>query len=210
MKVLNLIKQLLEGKKLNNILKPDKYSENGFIIEALYKILAIDKKITSINIKYDNIYICQLSDILKSEPISDINQIYNENVYNSSGGKSDFTTKYIDCYNFTSCKYYEKFNPGNSDIEKLNNEASNDLKLKPNEYNLSYVCKDKTDVLNHKHQHSNVKQYFNDMLRWLKTIFVEWDVVENLYRDLEALSQRWGIDKKQAVVVWAIWDEEDK
>ena len=177
MKVLNLIKQLLEGKKLNNILKPDKYSENGFIIEALYKILAIDKKITSINIKYDNIYICQLSDILKSEPISDINQIYNENVYNSSGGKSDFTTKYIDCYNFTSCKYYEKFNPGNSDIEKLNNEASNDLKLKPNEYNLSYVCKDKTDVLNHKHQHSNVKQYFKKIIK--NKLLFDYKDIEN-------------------------------
>ena len=165
MKTLDLVNYMLNAEPLNEILARAKSeSEKGFILEAVFKILAIDKKITSIPIKYSNVYSCQLSEILVSHGLLNIKELYNENVFNASGGKSDFTTEINGCFTFTSCKMKNKFIPGESDIEKMYNECSNDLKL--DNFKLSFVCKvDKDKVINHKHKHQNVKQYFDTINR---------------------------------------------
>jgi hypothetical protein len=164
MKISNILSQLLEGNTIEDILDNSNNSKNGFIIEALFKILTIDKNIKSININYSQIYNCQMSDIRTASNILNIKEMYNENVSNSSGGKSDFTIKDSNIFIFTSSKYENEFIPGKSDIEKLNNEATSDLKLKDNEFELLFICKDKSKVLRHKHKHRTVKQYFDTII----------------------------------------------
>ena len=159
-KIRKIIYSLLEGKQLKDILGSND-SQNGYIFEALFIILAIDKKIPSIPIQYSKIYNCQMSDIKKSCGVSDIKNIYNKNVSNASGGKSDFIIEYNECYIFVSCKFKDKFVPGESDIERLNNEAVSDLKLRENEYKLSFVCKNKSIVNDHNHRHQTVQKYFD-------------------------------------------------
>ena len=112
MLIKDILEKLLKGDKIDNILLQDNDSQNGFIIEAIYKILVIDKYITSIHINYDKIYKCQMDNSVTSSPISNIKEIYNENVSNKSGGKSDFTSKFDDVFTFTSSKYVSKFIPG--------------------------------------------------------------------------------------------------
>lgn len=134
-KIRDIVKKLLNGKNIDDIFDSND-SQNGFIFEAIYKILSIDKNITSIPIKYSKIFNCQMSEITKSYEILNIKTIFDQNVFNASGGKSDFNFKHKECYIFTSIKCKGKFIPGESDIEKINNEASNDLELNESEYNL--------------------------------------------------------------------------
>lgn len=157
----HIVKSLLKGDTTDDILGKN-HSQNGFNIESFYIILAIDKGIKSIPIIYSKIHNCQMSDIRNSVGISNIKDIFNENVSNASGGKSDFTTEYKGCYTFTSCKYKEPFVPANCDLERLNNEACSDLKL--DRYKLSFVCKDKSKVKSHNHRHPNVKKYFDTVI----------------------------------------------
>ena len=164
MEIKNIVIQLLDVKTINDILDKNNHSLDGFIIEAIVKILAIDKNIKSINVSYDQIYDGQMSDVKISNGIKDIKQIFNEKVSNNSGGKSDFTFKYGDTFIFTSSKYESTFNPGKSDIERLFNEATNDLGLKPSEFKLAFVCKDKNIIINHNHQHPNVQKYFDTII----------------------------------------------
>jgi hypothetical protein len=42
------------------------------------------------------------------------------------------------------------------------------------------------------------------MAKWFKSIFSEWDAVENVYRELESMWKRWGISKKRVLWMWAI------
>lgn len=163
LKIKDILQQLLNGNEISDIFGK-KPSENGYIFEAIYKILVIDKKITSIPLKYNKIYNCQMSDLINSRDVSNVKEIYKENVCNASGGKSDLITEYSGCFTLTSCKLKSKFIPGESDIEKLNNEASADLKLDEEEYNLSFVCKDKDKVKDHIHKHKNVKKYFDKII----------------------------------------------
>ena len=164
MKIKDIVEQLLNGIKLDDILKKQSDSKKGYIVEALFKILTIDKNITSVNYKYSEIYDCQTSDILKSEPISNVKKIFDSNVSNKEGGKADFISKFDKCYTFTSSKYVDKFIPGKSDIEKLNNELYKDIGLSPKQYKLAFVCNEKSDVINHNHQHSTVKKYFDEII----------------------------------------------
>ena len=188
MQISDIVKSILNGDKIEDILGKNS-SQDGYIFEAVYKILAIDTSIKSIPIIYTKIYNCQMSDIKKSEAVSNIKNIYNENVSNASGGKSDLNTEHKGCYTFTSCKFKGKFIPGESDIEKLNNEANADLKLDKSEYNLSYVCKDKSIVKNHSHHHQIVKTYFdtivkNKLLFDLNDIKHGIDEFHNLYKNM--------------------------
>lgn len=159
----DILKILLTGDSPSIIYQSTKNkSVDGYIIECLFKILAADKNIKSIPINYSKIYTCQMSNIKNSRGISNIKEMFNQKISNSSGGKSDFITENNGCYTFTSCKFKKKFIPGESDIEKLNNEASVDLKL--DSYKLSFVCRDKSKVESHNHRHPIVKKYFDKML----------------------------------------------
>jgi hypothetical protein len=162
-KISEIVTNLLNGKTYKDLIGKN-HSENGLIFESIYKILAIDKNVTSINILYSEIYNCQMGDVKNSQNISNIKKFYDTNVYNASSGKSDFTTKYKICYTFTSCKYKKDFTPGESDIERLNNEASHNLKLDETKYKLSFVCKDKSKVENHRHTHKPLKNYFKKII----------------------------------------------
>ena len=164
MEITNIIEQLLDNQTIDNILDKTNHSKNGFIIEALFKILASDKNIKSIDISFDTIYNGQMSDVIKSNSIIDIKQIYSEKVSNNSGGKSDFTLKFGNTFIFTSSKYESAFSPGKSDIERLYNESTNDLKLSNTQFKLAFVCKDKNMVINHNHQHPYVKKYFDTII----------------------------------------------
>lgn len=179
MKRHDIVKNLLKGLSFEDLLTKNK-STNGFIFESIYMILAIDKNVKSISIVYDKIHNCQMTDIKKSTGILNIKKIFDENVANKSGGKSDFSIESNNYYIFTSCKYEKIFVPGKSDIEKLNNEATNDVKLKDSEYKLSFVCKDKYKVKTHNHQHQTVKKYFDTILE------------NNLMFDLEDIKQGIG------------------
>lgn len=164
MKVGDIVKKLLKGEDISDILDNKSDSSNGYIFEVIFKILLIDKKIKSININYSKIYNCQMSEVLKSSSINNIEYIYNENIYSNNGGKSDVIIKSKSGFIFVSIKYKNNFVPGESDIEKINNEAICDLKLNETEYNLSYVCKNKEVVKAHRHKHNNLKKYFDTII----------------------------------------------
>lgn len=179
MLIKDILEKLLKGDKIDNILLQDNDSQNGFIIEAIYKILVIDKYITSIHINYDKIYKCQMDNSVTSSPISNIKEIYNENVSNKSGGKSDFTSKFDDVFTFTSSKYVSKFIPGKSDVELIIKGAEKDLKLKDTNYKIAFVCKNKVDVINHKHHHTGVKQTFDTIIK-NNLLFDKQDIIKGV------------------------------
>lgn len=163
-KISDIVKKLLSKPCNIEDLLIDKKTTNGYIIEGIDKILKIDKQIKALNINYDIIYNCNMSDIKISEGIKNIKDIFNLSISNSSGGKADLITKYKDVYTFNSTKYKKTFDPSNSDIERINNEASCDLKLDKKNYNLAFTCKDKKQVLNHIHRHNNLKKYFDEII----------------------------------------------
>ena len=191
-KIRDIVKKLLNGKNIDDIFDSND-SQNGFIFEAIYKILSIDKNITSIPIKYSKIFNCQMSEITKSYEILNIKTIFDQNVFNASGGKSDFNFKHKECYIFTSIKCKGKFIPGESDIEKINNEASNDLELNESEYNLSFVCKDKKIVENHNHLHPNVKKYFDKIIK--NKLLFDLNDINNGIIEFHKLYQNMTYDK---------------
>jgi len=167
MKKISVIVKKLLNKQCN--IEEDLFttsdSTNGYICEALYILCVIDKQINAINIKYDKIYNCQMLDSKISEGVTNIKDILNLSVSNSSGGKADLITKHKNVYTFSSSKCWDNFIPGESDIERISNEASKDLKLDEKDYNIAFICKDKKQVLEHTHRHPNVKKYFDEIIK---------------------------------------------
>lgn len=163
MKVRDIVKDLLNGKTYDDFEDLDNPIQNGFNMETLFKILVIDKNITSIPINYNKIYNCQMNDVLTSNPITNIKDVYNDTTNSKSGGKSDLTIKSDDGYMFCSSKI-TKFKPGNSDVERIIKSAVKKLKLKEEQYKLIFVCPDKNIVLNHRHQHPELDDDFNNII----------------------------------------------
>ena len=104
-KISDIVKKLLSKPCNIKDLFTDITTTNGYIIEALDKILKIDKQVRALNMNYDTIYNCNMSDIKISEGIKNIKDIFNLSISNSSGGKADFITKYKSVYTFNSTKY---------------------------------------------------------------------------------------------------------
>ena len=73
MKIKDLVLNLLNGEEISDIFGCNS-STNGYIFEGIYKILAIDKKITSIPILYTKIYNCQMSEIKTARDILNIKE----------------------------------------------------------------------------------------------------------------------------------------
>ena len=164
-KISDIVKKLLKKKcNIEEDLFTTSDTTNGFIIEAVYKILIIDKQIKALNINYDTIYNCQMSHTMKSTGIKYINDIFDLSISNSSGGEADFITKYKDVYTFSSSKFAGTFKPGGSDIGVINNIASNVLKLNENNYNMAFICQDSTKILNHRHRHTHNKEKFDEII----------------------------------------------
>ena len=86
--------------------------------------------------------------------------ILSESITNKSGGKSDLTLSFKDKFIVFSCKMWDKFSPGESDVERINNT----ILSRKEETSIGFICKNKSDIINHNIQDEDTNDIFKKII----------------------------------------------
>ena len=122
-----------------------------FIILVLCKCILIE---------WDNILIGKYTKNSTLKPFKCAENILSESITNKSGGKSDLTLSFKDKFIVFSCKMWDKFSPGESDVERINNT----ILSRKEETSIGFICKNKSDVTNHNIQDEDTNDIFKKII----------------------------------------------
>ena len=154
----DILLKLFEIKNICEII-PDEAtpSEIGFIYESVFIILVLCKCIL---IEWENILIGKYTKNSTLKPFKCAENILSESITNKSGGKSDLTLSFKDKFIVFSCKMWDKFSPGESDVERINNT----ILSRKEETSIGFICKNKSDIINHNIQDEDTNDIFKKII----------------------------------------------